>query len=103
MVRREILYSFPRRVILGLFLQQDFVAGQNILTTLVASDSCSGLSLSSCHNSMGGGEEGHFSRGATELRAKDPKTQGLVSTLPWSSWLVPRTEWFETNDRDFHC
>lgn len=39
----------------------------------------------------------------TELRARDPKIQALIPVSLGAHGLVPKTELFKTNYRDFHC
>ena len=39
----------------------------------------------------------------TELGARDPKIQALFPVSLGAHGLVPKTELFKTNYRDFHC
>lgn len=85
------MYSFPKGVILGLFLQQDFVAGQNVLTLLILTFPC--LPATALWAGW---------RRAAVPRARDPEIEALFPLSLGAYGLGPKTELFKTNDSDFH-
>lgn len=84
-----------------MFLQQDFVAGQNILFPLSATGSCPSLNPSSCHCSMGrNGGEAAASR-VTVPDVEDTKIKDIVTTLSLSLslWDTKQDRVFKTSDK----